>query len=238
MTTPVTFQSKCKCSGECILQSRLSNWILKSRATDKGAAVCTWAHENVSWNSSDCYKSWNSVNTSDVQRMSWNILSPLIFCVKSTLEYFSCTQQPHTGERAKSWTSPQRNLLSFLQICEMIQEQHLSTTWVWPLSPLSQGWKELHLWNNFNTLKTDTWGKRYRSSAEEGNKVRETENSLWKKVYLSLRKQTKSKAGHICSKSEKWWSNSPLLHCLWQTVQVHFSSSGKHQKVPREDQFY
>lgn len=171
--TPVTFERKCKCSGEYIFQSRLSNWILKNRATDKGAAICLCAHENMSWNYSACYKSWNVINTSDVQRISWNILSPLLFCVKSTSQYFNCTQQQQTGERAKSWTSPQRNLFSFLQTCQMmpgfkstISPSLLSAASQPPLS----GLKGALSLEQFQHVENWHMGKRYRSRVEEGNR--------------------------------------------------------------------
>lgn len=123
---------------------------------------------------SDFHNSWNSINTCDVQRMSWNILSPLIFCVKSTLQYFNCTQQPYTTEKQPNPEPAQREI--FFSSCKLVKgcqdsrAASLHHFWVWPLSLLTWGWKELYLWNNFNMLRTDTWGKRYRSMAEEGNK--------------------------------------------------------------------
>lgn len=119
------------------------------------------------------------------------------------------------------------------------QEQHLSITFECGLSASSLGAERSFIFGTILTCWELTHGEKDIGAGQRREiKVRETEDSLWKKVYLNLRKQSKSKAGHSCSKSEKRWSNSPLLHCLWQTVQVHFSSPGKHQKVPREDQFY
>lgn len=173
--------------------------------------------------------------------MSWNILSPLIFCVKSTLQYFSCTQQLHTGGKSQILNQPTEKsvfLPANLSNDARIQEQHLSITFECGLSASSLGAERNFIFGIISTCWEATHGGRDIGAGHRREiKVRETENSLWKKVYLSLRKQTKSKAGHRCSKSAKWWSNCPLLHCLWQTLQVHFSSPGKHQKVPREDQF-
>lgn len=168
---------------------------------------------------------------------------PHLFSVWKVLYSISTAHSSHTQEeRAKSWTSPQRNLFSFLQTCRMMPGFKSS------ISPslLSVASQPPHLrlkgtlsLEQFQHVEKWHMGEKDIGAGHRREiEVRETENSLWKKVYLSLRKQIKSKAGHRCSKSAKWWSNGPLLHCLWQTLQVHFSSPGKHQKVPREDQFY
>lgn len=102
------------------------------------------------------------------------------------------------------------------------QEQHLSITFECGLSASSLGAERSFIFGTILTCWELTHGEKDIGAGQRREiKVRETEDSLWKKVYLNLRKQSKSKAGHSCSKSEKWWSNSPLLHCLWQTVQVH-----------------
>lgn len=171
--------------------------------------------------------------------MSWNILSPLIFCVKSTLQYLNCTQQPHTGERAKSWTSPQRNpffLPANLSNDARIQEQHLSITFECGLSASSLRTERSFIFGTILTCWELTHGEKDTGAGQRREiKVRETEDSLWKKVYLSLRKQTKSKAGRSSSKNEEWWSNSPPLHCLWQTV--HLSSQVNTRRFQRKISF-
>lgn len=160
--TPVTFESKCKCSGKYIFQSRLSNWILKNRATDKGAAICLCAHENMSWNYSACYKSWNVINTSDVQSILKHFVPTSFLCEK----YFTVFQL-HTAatDRRKSQILNQPTEKSVFLPADLsndarIQEHHLSITFECGLSASSLRAERSFIFGTISTCWELTHGKK------------------------------------------------------------------------------